>query len=160
MKRIKNYLLPPLAAGLLLGVGHLPGVQAEEIAFDKIEPAIKYRQNVMKAIGGLAGTSVGQLRDDLQFGPELQAVAQALVGLTRDIPALFPAGTDFGETDAKAEVWSEREAFEKSAQETADAVDAFAAAVEQGDRREMLKAFKAMGDACKSCHEDFRKEQN
>ena len=27
------------------------------------------------AIGGLAGTSVGQLRDDLQFGPDLPAVA-------------------------------------------------------------------------------------
>ncbi|MGD2083003.1 MAG: cytochrome c [Chromatiales bacterium] len=160
MKRMKNQLTLSLCAGILAGAAQVTGVQAQEIAFDKIEPAIKYRQNVMKAIGGLAGTSVGQLRDDLQFGPDLPAVARALQALTRDIPALFPEGTDFGETDAKPEVWSKRDAFEEAAQKATDAVDAFAASVDEGDRREMLKAFKAMGDACKNCHEDFRKEKN
>ena len=159
MKMPRKTLALSLGAALLAGLGSLSAAQAEEIAFDKIEPAIKYRQNVMQALGGLAGTSVGQLRDGFEFGPDLELVAKAMQELSRDIPALFPEGTDFGETKAKPEVWSKREEFEKSAEEAAEKVDAFAAAVQTEDRRETLKAFKAMGDACKSCHEDFRKEE-
>lgn len=132
----------------------------QEIPLDKVESAIQYRQNVMQAIGGLVGTSVGQIRDTLEYGPELKAVAQGLQALTRDIPSLFPAGSDFGETDAKAEIWENWEQFEQSAADTREAVDGFAAAVDGGDRREMLRAFKEMGDACKACHEDFRREQD
>jgi len=30
--------------------------------------------------------------------------------------------------------------------------------VEQGDREAIFGAFKEVGDACKGCHDDFRKE--
>jgi len=157
MKNTKKIVGSVLAFGLFAGVG----AQAQqEVPLDKIEPAIKYRQNVMQAIGGLVGTSVGQIRDGLEYGPELTAVAQGLQALTRDIPALFPEGTDFGETNAKAEIWENWDEFEQRAADTREAVDGFAAAVAQGDRREMLRAFKAMGDSCKACHEDFRREQD
>lgn len=146
-----------LAAGL--GAGAIVWAQTE-VPLDKVEQAIEYRQNVMKAIGGLAGTSVGQIRDGFEHGPELTAVAAGLQALTRDIPSLFPEGSDFGETDAKSEIWEDWDTFEQRAVSTRDAVDAFAASVEQGDRTEMLRAFKDMGDACKACHEDFRKEQD
>lgn len=145
-----------LCAALVSGSAYA----AEEIAMDKIEPAIKYRQNVMQAMGGLVGASAGRLRDGFTHGPDMTAIAAALQALSKDVAALFPEGTDFGETEAKAEVWSKPEEFKKSAANLEEKVDAFAAAVKTGDRAESLKAFKAMGDACKSCHEDFRKEQN
>lgn len=133
---------------------------ADEIAMEKIEPAIKYRQNVMKSMGGLVGVSAGRLRDGFSHGPEMNAVADALQALSRDVAALFPQGTDFGETEAKPEVWSKPKEFQQASDNLEKKVDAFAAAVKKGDRAESLKAFKAMGDACKSCHEDFRKEKN
>lgn len=154
----KKKVFTVLAAGVLAGAAML-AAQAEQIPMDKIEPAIKYRQNVMKAMGGLTGTAVGQLRDGFTQGPELEAVAAALQALAADIPALFPEGTDFGETEAKPEVWSQREAFEQAAEESKRSIDAFAAAVQQGDRKAMLTAFKKMGDACKACHEDFREKR-
>lgn len=146
----------------LAGVGLLcaSAQAAEQIAMEKIEPAIKYRQNVMQAMGGLVGASAGRLRDGFTHGPDMTAITNALQALSKDVPALFPEGTDFGETEAKAEVWSKPKEFEKAADDLKEKVDAFAAAAKNGDRAETLKAFKAMGDACKACHEDFRKEKN
>ena len=155
MKNARRY---GLISGIFLLGAH--PLAAQEVPMEKVEAAIKYRQNVMEALGGLTGTAVGQLRDGFSHGPELTAVVAGLQALSTDIPALFPEGTDFGETRAKESVWSERKAFEDAAAEAAEKVDAFAAAVQQGDRREMLGAFKEMGDGCKGCHEDFRKEKN
>lgn len=146
-----------ILAGLVC-TGVMLAAQAEELPMDKIEPAIKYRQNVMSALGGLAGTTVGQLRDDFAYGPDLKSVAAAMQALSADIPALFPPGTDFGETKAKPEVWSKRQEFEKSASKAKEAIAAFSAAAEKGDRKETFAAFKGVGDACKGCHDDFRKE--
>lgn len=133
---------------------------AEEIAMEKIEPAIKYRQNVMQAMGGLMGASAGRLRDGFDFGPDMTAIANGLQALSKDVVALFPKGTDFGETEAKAVVWEKPDDFKKAADDLQEKVDAFAAAVKGGDRAQTLKAFKGVGDACKACHEDFRKEKN
>lgn len=146
-----------LAASILVFGAMRPSVViAEPLSMEQAEAAIQYRQNVMKAIGGLMGTSVGQLRDGLAYGPEMAKVASALQALTHDIPALFPEGSDFGETDAKSEVWEDRKGFEEAASKMREQVDAFSSAVNTGDRKKMLGAFRDMGDACKGCHEDFR----
>jgi len=144
-------------AGLMACLGAVMAVHAEELAFDQIEPAIKYRENVMEAMGGLMGISAGRLRDGLTFGPELTEVASSLQAMSRDVAALFPEGTDFGETEAKPDVWERPDELAKAAETLRERVDAFVAATGQGDRVAMLKAFKGVGEACKSCHEDFRK---
>jgi len=147
----------PVLVGLMACLGVVTAVSAEELAFDRIEPAIKYRQNVMAAMGGLVGISAGRLRDGLTFGPELPEVARALQAMTRDVAALFPEGTDFGETEAKPDVWERPEEFARASQTLRERVDSYLAATAEGDRVAMLKAFKAVGEACKSCHKDFRK---
>ncbi len=159
MKHDKKAVLMGLPAGLLV-CGVMFAAQAEEVPMEKADSAIKYRQNVMGAMGGLAGTVVGQLRDGFAFGPDLKGVAAAMQTLSADIPALFPAGTDIGETKAKPEVWSKRQAFEEASAKAKDKIAAFAAATEQGDRKAVFAAFKEVGDACKGCHEDFRKEDH
>ena len=158
MRAVRSPILPALAAGLLLPLLPASGVLAEELAIDQIEPAIKYRQNVMDAMAGLTGASVGQIRDGLGFGPDLLAMAKGLQAVTRDVAVLFPPGTDFGETEAKPEVWSKPDEFKAASDKLSEAVDAYVAAVEQGERAGIAKAFKGVGDACKGCHEDFRKK--
>jgi len=144
----------------LVAVMGLPALtlQAAEVPMDKVEQAVKYRQNVMSTMGGLTGTAVGKLRDGFEFGPALSDVAAALQATTADIPALFPEGTDFGETDAKAEVWSDAEGFAEKSAEAKDAAAAFAEAVESGDKAMIMQAFRAVGESCKGCHEAYRKE--
>jgi len=132
----------------------------EEVPFDKVEAAVKYRNNVMDAMGGLAGAAAGRLRDGFDYGPDVESIAAALQALSSDVPRLFPKGSDFGDTRAKAEIWENWEDFKEAAEKAEKKVDGFAEAAQGGDRREMLKAFKAMGDACKNCHEDYRKEED
>jgi len=146
-----------LFIGLVI-LGITLSAPAQEIPLEKAEAAIKYRQNVMSALGGLAGTVVGQLRDGFSYGPDLKDVTVALRTLSTDIPALFPTGTDVGETKAKAEVWSKRQQFEEAASKAKEKIGAFADAVDQGERGAIFGAFKEVGDACKGCHDDFRKD--
>ncbi|MGB5831772.1 MAG: cytochrome c [Thiohalocapsa sp.] len=142
-----------LASAIMLVV--VPAT-AEEVSMEKAEQAIKYRQNVMSAMGGLLGTAVGQLREGFTFGPDLKGVAAGLKLVSSDVAALFPEGTDIGETKAKPEVWSDSEGFADKSTQAADAAAAFAEAVDSGDKKMMLQAFKMVGDSCKGCHEDYR----
>ncbi len=160
MKHIRPRLVFALGMPLavLLGLGATP-VIAEEVPLEKVEQAIKYRQSVMSIMGGLMGTAVGQLRDGFTFGPDLRAVAAGLQAMTADIPVLFPEGTDSGDTEAKPEIWSDRVGFEDKAKKAADAAAAFAKAVESGDKKMMMQAFKSVGNSCKGCHETYRAEE-
>mgnify|MGYP006272354319 CR=1 FL=1 len=147
-----------LAAASLVAVIVAGPAGADEVPMDKVEQAVKYRQAVMSTMGGLVGTAVGQLRDGFAFGPGLDAVAAGLVATTNDIPALFPAGTDFAETDATAEVWSDAEGFAEKSKEAEEAAASFKEAVASGDKATIMGAFKAVGDSCKGCHEAYRKQ--
>jgi cytochrome c556 len=148
------------AAVALAAAASVPllSAQAEEVPMDKVEQAVKYRQNVMSAMGGLTGAAVGKLRDGFAFGPGLEDIATALQAMAADIPSLFPEGTDFGETDAMAEVWSDAEGFADKAAQAKDATAAFTEAVKSGDKIATVKAFRDVGDSCKGCHEAYRKQ--
>lgn len=144
-----------LAMGGLLATG--TGVaQSRAQNGDEVEAAIKYRQSVMSVLGGVMGTTVGQLRDGIEHGPELQPLAEALAAAAGNIPALFPEGTGEGETDALPAVWEQREAFEQAAASFDERALAFAEAVRGGGRAEIFQSFRELGESCKSCHEDFR----
>ena len=154
MKHVKRNVC---TAVLGAAIGMLStAIMAEDMTQEQAEQAIKYRQNVMSALGGLTGAAVGQLRDGITYGPSLGAVAAGMQALSKDIPALFPKGSDFGETKAKAEIWSDSAGFADKASQASDAIDGFAEAVKSGDKAMIMQAFKSVGDSCKGCHEDYR----
>lgn len=149
----------PVIAMLFVTTGAVlasAALRAEDLTEEQAAAVIKYRQQVMETMGGLMGIVGGRLRDGLDFGPDLGATAAALVAVTADIPALFPAGSDFGETDALPKVWTDGADFAASAKEAADAAVGLAAAVKGGDRQAMLSAMQKVGQACKGCHSDYR----
>lgn len=120
--------------------------------------AIKYRKAVMSAMGAhIAGFSL------INFGridhPEyLKAHVSALADMGAEGKALFPAGSGTGDTDALPLIWEEQDRFasavsalEKSTAQLRDAVNA-------NDKKATNEAFKAVGEACKGCHDRYRKE--
>ncbi len=117
---------------------------------------IKYRKNVMNANGGLMGASNALLQNKVGFGGQVAAYAKALEALNRDLPSLFPAGTNGGDTDAHPDVWSKRAEFERRAKDTQAKAAVFAKAAAANDGK-LAEKFKDLSDACKSCHKDFRK---
>lgn len=136
-----------ICAGLLLSAG----VQAEEP-----ESYIKYREKAMDAASAHMGASAQIIQDKVGLKAHLPIHAAALQGLLSDIPALFPPESDFGETDAKEEVWSKRAEFEEASTAAKSAAEAFAQAVTAGNQEVIGKSFEDLGASCKGCHKEFK----
>jgi cytochrome c556 len=124
------------------------------------ENYIKYRQAVMKAIGGHMGASSQIIRGKVSPPGALAVHADALAALNADLAALFPAGSDFGETQAKENIWEDFSGFQNAADQAQEATAAFAAAVAGGNNDEIQAAQRAVGKTCKGCHEDYRRKDD
>ncbi len=117
---------------------------------------IKFRKNLMNANGGLMGAANALIQGKVEYKGQLADYAKALEALNRDLAALFPTGSNAGDTDAQADIWNKRAAFEHRAQDTQVRAAAFARAASGHDPK-VAEKFKALSEACKSCHKDFRK---
>ena len=83
-------------------------------------------------------------------------VAQRMGAFAAQIPALFPAGSDKGDTKANSEVWSNNADFLVKAQNFEAAVKGLEAAAATGDKAATAKQFAAVGGTCKACHDRYR----
>jgi cytochrome c556 len=140
----------------LLAIGSLLMMASPLIAHAaEPEDIIKYRQSVMKAVGGHTGAAGAIVQGKVDYKSDLVEHAHALQVLTRDIPGLFPKDSDFGETRAR----KDRANFEKHAKDAKDKAEAFAKAAKGGDQKAIVASFKELGESCKACHKEFRKEE-
>jgi cytochrome c556 len=128
------------------------------VAESEPEDIIKYRQNVMKANGAHMAAAGAILQGKVDYKKDLAYHAKALQAINGNVAALFPKGSDFGDTQALDGAWSKRADFEKRAKDTKAKADAFAQAA-GGDPKAALGKFKELSDSCKACHKDFRKEE-
>ncbi len=87
-----------------------------------------------------------------QVGP----VAQRMGAFAAQIPTLFPAGSDKGDTKAKSDIWSNNADFTAKAQAFQAAAKELETAAASGDKAATAKQFAAVGGACKACHERYR----
>lgn len=123
------------------------------------EEIIKYRQNVMKSNGANLAAAGAIIQKKVEFGPRLADHAKAVASGSKNIPALFPPGSDFGaDTEALDAVWQKRADFEKRAKDAEQKANAFAKAVTAKDPK-IAARFKELADSCKACHKDYRKEE-
>jgi cytochrome c556 len=146
-----------LLGGALLGCGLAYGVAAMADA-DPMD-LIKYRKDVMSALGAHTGAASLIIRGRVDYGPQLIDHARSLALTTPLIEDVFPPDSELGDTDAKAAVWQKPEEFKKHAMAAQEAAAAFLKAAEAGDKAEIGKKFMAMGKACKGCHDEFRKKK-
>ncbi len=150
-------VLKPLRLFQALGISVLLVLPTMSRA-DEAEDQIKYRQAVMKAIGGHMGGSSLIVRGRVSHRDQLKIHASGLLSLSQDIPKLFPEGSDFGETQARETVWERWQDFSKAADESKASIEDFVRAVEAGSDSALVAAFKKVGRGCKGCHEDFRQK--
>jgi cytochrome c556 len=153
MKQAKSHRLLSIIPVLVLLV---------PLALHAAEPEdiIKYRQNMMRAIGGHTGAAGAIVQGKVDYKNQLADHVRALQALTSDIPALFPKDSDFGDTKAKDGVWSNRAEFEKAAKNAKARVAAFAKAIQGDNQQAIVASYKEMGEGCKNCHKDFRKKED
>jgi cytochrome c556 len=123
-----------------------------------IEAMIKYRTNSMKSLSGHMGALARTVEGKVGFRDLMLPHARAIAAISHKTAEMFPEGTDFGNTDAKAEIWSRRAEFDQAAATAAERADELVAAVQGDDMTVIGPAFKAMGKACKGCHDQFREK--
>ncbi|MDA0787845.1 MAG: cytochrome c [Proteobacteria bacterium] len=125
------------------------------IAFAENEAEYKYREGVMKSIGGEA-SSIGAIMRGQVHLENLPVHAKNLAALAKLVPGIFPAGSGGGKSEALPSIWEKPEEFKAALNEFIDATAAFESAVNSGEGVGM--AFRSVGQACKGCHDDFREE--
>lgn len=124
------------------------------------EDAVKYRQSVMKAIVGHMGGVVAIVTGKVPHEAHLLTHARGLNDTAQLIGDAFAEETLAGETRALDKIWDDPEGFEKAYTRLQDAVAALLEAAESGGAQAAGAKLEAVGNACKGCHEDYRKEKS
>lgn len=109
------------------------------------------------------GKAFKRIRDELRSGeaslPVITTSAETINGLARELHTWFPAGTGPAsgiETEAKAEIWDNKADFNAKAENLVEESSAFLALTRKGDASEIMGGVRGLGGACKSCHDDYR----
>lgn len=147
LRQVRQLMLPLLALSLL-GAGH----EAAEA-----DPAIGYRQKLMENVGANMGAVADILKHGLPLLENVPAHARNLERSAAIAPAAFRAEVADGPTDAKPGIWQDFAAFEAAARKMGEEAGRLAEVAEGGDRAAIGAQLKALGQACRGCHEDFRK---
>lgn len=141
----------------LLGIAGIVAFSAQ--AQMKPEDAIKLRQSAMKLIGYNFG-SIGAMVNDKKPYNKDEAIRNAgrVDALSSQPFEFFIAGSDKGETKAKADIWKETGKFKAAAEKMQGEVAKLAQVARAGDMAALKSQFGAAAGACKACHDDFREK--
>jgi len=114
---------------------------------------MKRQKDDMKVIGLMA-------KGKVKFDAAKAAEAARDIELTaKKIHELFPEGTDGGHSEAKDAIWSKWDEFTGNADTLEAQAKALAAALDSSNPG-WKTDFKAVIDACKTCHKSFRAEKD
>lgn len=120
------------------------------------------RMDLMKEIGAAMKVLSDQFKGTVPYDPPKVSAAAAAIGrhAGEQMTVLFPAGSDTGMTEAKAEIWQDWDDFETLAY----ALEAKSAALVETvahspQKTDSLVAFGELARTCSGCHTRFRAEQ-
>jgi cytochrome c556 len=116
------------------------------------------RKAIMKERGGLVGGLAKMAKGEAAF--DAAAVLTALQGLQAneakvDIDALFPAGSDKGDTKAAPKIWEDMAGFKAANDKYKADLDAAVAAPPQ-DVNALGAQLNTLGGDCGGCHKPYR----
>ena len=139
-----------VVAILVLSASVLAGRATETVSMVILERIDQMDQlaTAMKAISNRIN-SKGDLADVKKQASGIREIAESL-------PALFPEGSGEGRTDAKPEIWSNRQGFEARATELVLQAKKLEQAAAGNDSAGFLNQFHVVEQVCSDCHELFR----
>lgn len=132
------------------------------LAADSPESLVKYRQSVMKSLGGHAGAIAAVVKGQVTYAPQVVYHPRSIKEMSIIIPDIFPPNStskDYKKTDALPEIWEQPEKFNKAVQKFQAAAVQFAEVAEGGDQQAIAEEFQALGKTCGGCHKPFRHEE-
>jgi len=125
--------------------------------FQNAEKAVDYRQSVMTVINTHFARIGAVVKGEAPYNKDEVAKNAAVVAMLSTLPwSAFGPGYEGGK--AQADVWSDSAKFKAAAEKMQLAAANLNTAAQSGDLENIKKAFGATGQACKGCHEDFKKK--
>jgi cytochrome c556 len=152
---VKTRFIVTAALAVLLSGGLTLQVVAQDAA-----TTLKNRQEAMKGFGGNMKAINEFVEKGVGTPADVEAKAEAIEQGSKQIVALFPAGTGMddgiGKTGAK-EIWEKSDDFKAAAEKMGSLAEDLEEAAESGDKQSIADAFAALGkDGCGGCHQTFR----
>ena len=125
--------------------------------FLKPEEARDYRHHGMEFIGDNFKRMGHMVKGEQPYEKEAFIKYANLLKTLAPLPfEAFYKGTEGG--DAKDEVFSDPEGFNKAKDKMLVAVDKLATEAQSGDMKKIKIAFGGVGQSCKACHDNYRKD--
>lgn len=125
--------------------------------FAKVEDAVKYRQSAFSVMGTHMGRVGAVVKGERPYDKAAVESDVAVIEMMSRLPwNAFPSGSDLPSSKAKPEIWKEHDKFKAAADKMQSEVSKLSAAAKAGDLNAIKSAFGATGQACKSCHDNFR----
>lgn len=129
-------------------------------AQDEEEPVLVYRQKLMAGQRASMGAIGDILKYKLPYSTSHIAVhAKNIHEFATLIPDAFEKEMAEGRTDAKPEVWSNWDDFLAKAKTLSEASAKLAETAEGGDMRAVMQSVQGLGNACRGCHNEYRKPE-
>ena len=127
--------------------------------FAKPEDAVKYRKAALTVMAAHFGRIGAMVQGRVPFDAAAAQANAEIATMMSKLPfTAFGPGTDVGDTRAKPNVWSDNAKFVAAATKMQDEMAKLNAAAKTGNLDQIKAAFGPVGQACKACHDDFRKE--
>ena len=128
------------------------------VAFAQAKPEdqIKQRRSAYAVLGYNFANLGAMAQEKKAYNKDEAARSADIVAALADYPkGHFGAGTDKGETKARAEIWQNRADFDAKMDKMVNATKALPQAA-RADLPALKKAVADAGGTCKACHDDFR----
>jgi cytochrome c556 len=114
----------------------------------------EYREHVMASIGGHMQAAADIVQQKVPHQDHFQLHVNALAEMAGIARTLFPEGSQGG--DALPAIWENPDDFAAKLDDLEQAAANLKSTVDSGG--EIIPAFQQVGQACKSCHDDYRDE--
>ena len=117
-----------------------------------------YEQRValMKGNGAAMGAIGKYVKGEADYSPAVEEAAKKLQQHSKEVAALFPAGSTSEKSRAKPEIWSNAAGFQKWVTAFQTSSEELVQASATKDKEKTSAAFAAVGNTCGGCHDDFR----
>jgi cytochrome c556 len=143
-----------IGSAIALTAGMALSVSADE------EAVIKYRQSVMRAVGGHMGGSVAIIKGQVPYKEDLVAHVTGLNDMAMIVANAFKQKTSGGKTRAKPNIWEDADDFQEKIKAMQTATADFLAAAKSGGPAAAGAKIGAVGESCKGCHKKFREKKS
>lgn len=143
---------------LLIAIGAI-AIAGQAVAADTPENLVKYRQAVMKAIGGHTGSIAAVVKGEVAFGSHVAAHARGIKDMSLLVDDIFPPNStydDYDKTAALPAIWKEPAKFKQAVDNFKAAAAKLAQVAESGDQGAIAAGFGELGKSCGGCHKPFR----